>query len=499
MTTHADVAIVGGGLAGCVTALVLAEQRPELAVLLLEASDRFGGNHVWSFFDGDLSSRQAAIVAPAVLARWPEHELLFPRRRRRLALGYRSVCSGLLDRTVRERLPSHVRRTDAAVADITPDAVTCADGERVVASCVIDARGPTQLPGLETGWQKFVGLEFRFDVPHGLDCPVIMDATVDQAAGYRFVYCLPFDRHRMLVEDTYYSLDPRLDVPVLRARIERYVGERGWSPAEVLREERGVLPVALAGDVDATWRATPVPAIGLRGGFFHPTTGYSLPDALRIAERIAREPRLTSAGLHGVLAAVIGSGFGGLALAIRLQAAGIATTIVEARDRPGGRAYVWEQDGHVFDAGPTVITDPACLRELWDLTGARWRTMSRCCRSAVLPPVWNDGTACSIIPTTMRNRTQIAKLDPADVAGYAGSSNTPSGVYEEGYLKLGAVPFLDFTSMLRAAPALAKHQAWRSVYSVVSSFVKNDKLRQALSFHTLLVGGNPMNTSASTP
>jgi lycopene beta-cyclase len=147
-----------------------------------------------------------------------------------------------------------------------------------------------------------VGLEFRFDVPHGLDCPVIMDATVDQAAGYRFVYCLPFDRHRMLVEDTYYSLDPRLDVPVLRARIERYVGERGWSPAEVLREERGVLPVALAGDVDATWRATPVPAIGLRGGFFHPTTGYSLPDALRIAERIAREPRLTSAGLHGVLA-----------------------------------------------------------------------------------------------------------------------------------------------------------------------------------------------------
>ncbi len=196
-------------------------------------------------------------------------------------------------------------------------------------------------------------------------------------------------------------------------------------------------------------------------------------------------------------AIVIGSGFGGLALAIRLQSAGVATTIVEARDRSGGRAYVWKQDGYTFDAGPTVITDPACLEELWNLSG------NRMADDVTLLPVhpfyrllWNDGTAFDYSNVDAELNAEIAKLDPADVAGYARFLEYSKGVYEEGYLKLGAVPFLDFTSMLKAAPALAKHQAWRSVYSMVSSFVKNDKLRQALSFHTLLVGGNPMNTSS---
>ena len=196
-------------------------------------------------------------------------------------------------------------------------------------------------------------------------------------------------------------------------------------------------------------------------------------------------------------AIVIGSGFGGLALAIRLQSAGIATTIVEARDRPGGRAYVWKQDGYTFDAGPTVITDPACLEELWTLSG------SQISDDVTLLPVdpfyrllWNDGTRFDYSNDEAQLNAEIAKLDPADVAGYARFVDYAKGVYEDGYVKLGAVPFLDFTAMLKAAPALAKHQAWRSVYSVVSGFVKNEKLRQVLSFHALLVGGNPMNTSS---
>lgn len=196
-------------------------------------------------------------------------------------------------------------------------------------------------------------------------------------------------------------------------------------------------------------------------------------------------------------AAVIGSGFGGLALAIRLQSAGIATTIVEARDKPGGRAYHWEKDGHVFDAGPTVITDPDCLKELWALTGADMAD------DVDLVPVspfyrlsWPDGTSFDYLNDDPRLEAQIAALDPEDVAGYRRFLDYSAGVFEEGYVKLGAVPFLDFRSMLRAAPALARYQAWRSVYSVVSGFVKNVKLRQALSFHTLLVGGNPLTTSA---
>jgi phytoene desaturase len=196
-------------------------------------------------------------------------------------------------------------------------------------------------------------------------------------------------------------------------------------------------------------------------------------------------------------AAVIGSGFGGLALAIRLQSAGIATTVIEARDKPGGRAYHWEKDGHVFDAGPTVITDPACLRELWALSGGDMAA------DVELLPVtpfyrlsWPDGTVFDYLDDDEALTRQIAALDPADVDGYARFLDYSAGVYAEGYEKLGAVPFLDFRSMLRAAPQLARYQAWRSVYSIVSGFVRNEKLRQALSFHTLLVGGNPTTTSA---
>ena len=196
-------------------------------------------------------------------------------------------------------------------------------------------------------------------------------------------------------------------------------------------------------------------------------------------------------------AIVIGAGFGGLALAIRLQSAGVQTTIVESRDKPGGRGYFWERDGFTFDAGPTVITDPDCLRELWALTG---RDMSE---DVTLDPVlpfyrlnWPDGTNFDYTNDDVQMRAEIEKLHPGDWAGYEKFLQYSAGVFHEGYEKLGHVAFLDFGSMIKAAPALAKYQAWRSVYSIVSSFVKSEKLREALCFHTLLVGGNPMTTSA---
>ena len=196
-------------------------------------------------------------------------------------------------------------------------------------------------------------------------------------------------------------------------------------------------------------------------------------------------------------ACVIGSGFGGLALAIRLQSAGIATTVVEARDRPGGRAYYWERDGFTFDAGPTVITDPPCLEELWALTG------HRISEDVELMPVmpfyrlnWPDGTNFDYSNDEAQLRAEIAKINPRDVAGYDEFLEYSAAVFREGYVKLGSVPFLDFASMLKAAPALMRHQAWRSVYSMVSKYVESEKLREAFSFHSLLVGGNPMTTSS---
>ena len=155
-------------------------------------------------------------------------------------------------------------------------------------------------------------------------------------------------------------------------------------------------------------------------------------------------------------AIVIGAGFGGLALAIRLQSAGIATTLVEARDKPGGRAYVYEEAGFTFDAGPTVITDPACLQELWALSG------HDIAEDVELVPVmpfyrlnWPDGTNFDYTNDDTLLRGEIARLDPDDVAGYARFLEYSAGVYREGYEKLGHVAFLDFASMIKAAPALA--------------------------------------------
>ena len=201
--------------------------------------------------------------------------------------------------------------------------------------------------------------------------------------------------------------------------------------------------------------------------------------------------------IAGRKACIIGAGFGGLALAIRLQSAGVQTTIVEGRDKPGGRGYFWQRDGFTFDAGPTVITDPPCLQELWALSG---HDMADDIELMKVMPFyrlnWPDGTNFDYSNDEDNLFAEIAKLNPADVAGYQRFLRYAAEVYEEGYVKLGHVPFLDFKSMLKAAPALARKQAYRSVYSMVSSFVENEKLRQGLSFHTLLVGGNPMKTSA---
>lgn len=196
-------------------------------------------------------------------------------------------------------------------------------------------------------------------------------------------------------------------------------------------------------------------------------------------------------------AVVIGAGFGGLALAIRLQSAGIHTTLLEKRDQPGGRAYVYRDQGFTFDAGPTVITDPSAIEELFTLSG---RKLADYVEMLPVAPFyrlcWEDGTQFDYANDQTALDRQIHALNPADVAGYQRFLAYSQAVFKEGYLKLGAVPFLSFRDMLQAGPQLARLQAWRSVYSMVSRFIENDKLRQAFSFHSLLVGGNPFATSS---
>lgn len=196
-------------------------------------------------------------------------------------------------------------------------------------------------------------------------------------------------------------------------------------------------------------------------------------------------------------AAVIGAGFGGLSLAIRLQSAGIQTTIFEKRDKPGGRAYVYQDEGFTFDAGPTVITDPDCLEQLWALSG---RKMADYVTLLPVAPFyqlcWEDGFRFDYADDQEALDRQISAKSPPDVEGYRRFLAYSADLYREGYEKLGTVPFLNVGSMLKVAPQLLRLESYRSVYSKVSQFIQDEQLRQAFSFHSLLVGGNPFDTSS---
>jgi lycopene beta-cyclase len=133
------------------------------------------------------------------------------------------------------------------------------------------------------GWQTFLGQEIECAVPHGVDRPMLMDATVPQDEAFKFVYVLPWDRHRLLVEDTAYADAPGVDEVAARRALAAYVERQGWTVRTVVREERGSLPIPLGGDGEAFWSGD-VPRLGLRAGLFHPTTGYSLPDAVATAD-----------------------------------------------------------------------------------------------------------------------------------------------------------------------------------------------------------------------
>ena len=193
---------------------------------------------------------------------------------------------------------------------------------------------------------------------------------------------------------------------------------------------------------------------------------------------------------------VIGAGFGGLALAIRLQSAGIETTIVEARDKPGGCAYFWERDDFTFDAGPSVFTAPDSLAELWALSG---RDMADDVTLLPIAPMfrlnWPDGGNFTYSNDDAALRREIAQISAEDLAGYDEFLEYSAAVGKDVRQKLAGAPFQDMASMARALPVMARYQGWRSAYAIAASFMKNEKLREAFSFQTLLSGGNPMTAS----
>ncbi|WP_409433731.1 lycopene beta-cyclase CrtY [Litorimonas sp. RW-G-Af-16] len=284
----ADMIIVGAGLSGLLTAWRCLDVNPELCVMVIEASDHIAGDHTWSFNLTDVAEELRDWIQPFIAYQWDRYDVKFPKRERTLEIPY---CTGNSD-TLRACVQPHIESgrlrlmLNTQVSELTSESVTLKNDEVLEAACVLDARGFEPRGDEIPGWQKFVGRVIKTEKPHGLHHPVIMDATVEQIDGYRFLYLLPFSDTELLVEDTYFSDTSNLSENEISARIDDYIKDKGWSDHKVLRTEKGVLPMMMATDRDDDSSK-----IGLAGGFAVAATGFTVPCAVEIANKVAQTIR----------------------------------------------------------------------------------------------------------------------------------------------------------------------------------------------------------------
>ncbi|MEP4051880.1 MAG: lycopene beta-cyclase CrtY [Litorimonas sp.] len=293
-----DMIIVGAGLSGLLTAWRCLDVNSDLQIKVIEASGKIAGDHTWSFNLTDVAEELRDWVDPFIAYRWDSYDVKFPKRKRTLGITY---CTGNSE-TLRACVQPHIdsgRLTVAfntSVETLAPDHVILKTGEKLEATCVLDARGFEPNDDVFLGYQKFVGHVIKTKKPHGVKRPIIMDATVPQLGGYRFVYCLPYSDTELLVEDTYYTDGPELRSQEVDARIGEYIRENITEDAyETVRREKGVLPITLG--VEDKWSKSKSydcdGKIGIRGQFYHAVTGYSFPDALSVADRVSHDIQFT--------------------------------------------------------------------------------------------------------------------------------------------------------------------------------------------------------------
>ena len=287
-----DMIIVGAGLSGLLTAWRCLDVNPTLRILIIEASDKIAGDHTWSFNRSDVPEYLRDWIKPFIAYQWDSYDVKFPKFMRHLNIAY---CTGNSE-TLRACVAPHITsgrlqvRLNTQVSDMSAKDVTLDGGEVLSAQCVLDARGFEARDDVFLGYQKFVGHVIKTPKPHGVARPIIMDATVPQLGGYRFVYCLPYTETELLVEDTYYTDGAELKSQEVDARIKAYIADNlGLRDYEVIRREKGVLPITLAAKAGAYHSQ----AVGIRGGFYHAVTGYSFPDALCLADKIAHNQQIS--------------------------------------------------------------------------------------------------------------------------------------------------------------------------------------------------------------
>lgn len=264
------VIILGGGLWGGLLAYFLTKYRPEIDFMLMEQNHKLGGNHTWSFHEDDISPSAFNLIQPMIEKSWDSYEVRFPKYSRTVKSKYHSISSSKFHQTLLNEVPSNKIKLGEKLE---------VDKALLQASFVIDARGKTTIK--EAGYQNFLGLEVELNQEHQLQHPILMDATVEQRDGFRFIYTLPFDEKRLLIEDTRYSDHSNFNADEFEQEIFKICSHNGWQIKHIVRKEIGSLPIPLL-PPDISNQNNVISLAGI----FHDTTGYSLPDALRVIESI---------------------------------------------------------------------------------------------------------------------------------------------------------------------------------------------------------------------
>ncbi len=280
------IVILGGGLSGSLLAYRLSLIQPTPQFLLIESKDRLGGNHTWSFHGSDLSNISADWVNDLVNSSWNKQEVKLGHSHRVLSRSYHSISSTLFHRKVEARIKNNLV-LNSPILGIDQNCVLLSD-RKIEAKIIFDARGIDSLETGACGFQKFVGIDLELSHPHGLTHPILMDTNCEQKDGYRFFYLLPWTTHTLLVEDTRYSSNPALDTEEYKSEIRDYCKKLNWIVQKERRIEKGVLPIPFT-PFKMRQRNTNVVPIGLRGGYFHWTTGYSFSFAVKVAEALAQK------------------------------------------------------------------------------------------------------------------------------------------------------------------------------------------------------------------
>jgi lycopene beta-cyclase len=293
------IIIAGGGLAGCLAALAMARARPEVPLLIVEEGETFGDNGFRTFSDAELDAEAMALVAPLIGARWPGFYVAFPGLSRKLKGAESGFGAAALHDAMTAALMPKQYRLGTRVVAVREDALVLDGGEEIRAEGAIDARGAANLSMLDLLYEARLERDYQLKAPHRLDRPVLIDATVGQAGGLRFVQCVPLAPERLLVADICISERAQPDDEAGK-RLDAYLVTRGWARKKLNGTRAGTRPLPYGGDFASFWRlgGARVAKLGLRGGFLHPATGRTLADAAQTALLLTRQRDFSGAALH---------------------------------------------------------------------------------------------------------------------------------------------------------------------------------------------------------